>query len=126
MLDRYRVPVETIAVFTANHTQCHPDEYKYSVFGTSLKFRYLTYQIFDHHEAELLGMDNIFAYIVLSCQKVLQESKLPEEELAEQRSAIALALIETDKYSKDRIMSYLVFLKNFLFIRDKDHHAYCA
>ncbi|WP_293943039.1 MULTISPECIES: hypothetical protein [unclassified Sphingobacterium] len=65
-------------------------------------------------------MDNIFAYIVLACQKSLQEDKLPEEELAEQRSTIARALIHTNKYSKDRIMSFLIFLKSFLFIRDKE------
>ncbi|MBL1411603.1 hypothetical protein JKG61_22820, partial [Sphingobacterium sp. C459-1T] len=52
--------------------------------------------------------------------KALQENKIPEEELAAQRSTIARALIETNKYSKDRIMSFLVFLKSFLFIRDKD------
>ena len=120
LLDRYRVPVETIAVFTGAPTQGRPAEYSYCVFGTSLTFRYLTYQIFDHQEGELLVMDNIFAYIVLACQKALGENKLPEEELAEQRSTIARALIETNKYSKDRIMSFLVFLKSFLFIRDKD------
>lgn len=43
-----------------------------------------------------------------------------QEELAAQRSTIARALIETNKYSKGRIMSFLVFLKAFLFIRDKD------
>lgn len=120
LLDRYRVPVETIAVFTGVRTQGRPDEYSYCVFGTSLTFRYLTYQIFDHQEGELLVMDNIFAYIVLACQKALQENKLPEDELAVQRSTIARALIETNKYSKDRIMSFLVFLKSFLFIRDEE------
>ena len=120
LLDRYRVPVETIAVFTGGQSQGRPGEYSYCVFGTSLTFHYLTYQIFDHQEDELLVMDNIFAYIVLACQKALQENKIPEEELAEQRSTIARALIETGKYSKERIMSFLVFLKSFLFIRDKD------
>jgi len=65
-------------------------------------------------------MDNIFAYIVLACQKSLQEDKLPAEELAEERSTIARTLIQTNRYGKDRIMSFLVFLKSFLFIRDKE------
>ncbi len=120
LLDRYRVPVETIAVFIGDRGQRPPATYSYSVFRTSLEFRYLSYQIFDHSEQEQLVMDNIFAYIVLACQKSLQEDKLPEEELAEQRSTIARTLIETNKYSKDRIMSFLVFLKSFLFIRDKE------
>ncbi|MCW8310851.1 hypothetical protein K7A41_06420 [Sphingobacterium sp. InxBP1] len=120
LLDRYRVPVETIAVFTGDRGQRRPATYSYSVFRTSLEFRYLSYQIFDHSEQELLAMDNIFAYIVLACQKSLQEDKLPEDELAEQRSTIARTLIQTNRYGKDRIMSFLVFLKSFLFIRDKE------
>ncbi|QQD12324.1 hypothetical protein [Sphingobacterium sp. UDSM-2020] len=120
LLDRYRVPVETIAVFTGGRSQPCTDEYHFAVFRTSLRFQYLSYQIFDHDESELLGMDNIFAYIVLACQKALDEDKIPEQELAEQRSTIARRLIETNKYSKDRIMSFLVFLKSFLFIRDKE------
>ena len=120
LLDRYRVPVETIAVFTGDRSQRRPAIYGYTVFRTSLEFRYLSYQIFDHSEDELLVMDNIFAYIVLACQKSLQEDKVPEEELAEQRSLIARTLIQTNRYSKDRIMSFLVFLKSFLFIRDKE------
>lgn len=120
LLDRYRVPVETIAVFTGGRSQPCTDEYHFEVFRTSLRFQYLSYQIFDHDESELLDMDNIFAYIVLACQKALDEDKIPEQELAEQRSTIARRLIETNKYSKDRIMSFLVFLKSFLFIRDKE------
>ncbi|UZJ64353.1 hypothetical protein OKW96_18550 [Sphingobacterium sp. KU25419] len=120
LLDRYRVPVETIAVFTGGRSQLCTDEYHFAVFRTSLRFQYLSYQIFDHDESELIDMDNIFAYIVLACQKALDEDKVPEQELAEQRSTIARRLIETNKYSKDRIMSFLVFLKSFLFIRDKE------
>ncbi|MGJ1322486.1 hypothetical protein ACR780_07350 [Sphingobacterium faecium] len=120
LLDRYRVPVETIAVFTGGRSQPYTDEYHFAVFRTSLRFQYLSYQIFDHDESQLLDMDNIFAYIVLACQKALDEDKIPEQELAEQRSTIARRLIETNKYSKDRIMSFLVFLKSFLFIRDKE------
>ncbi|MCY4779653.1 hypothetical protein ORI89_08315 [Sphingobacterium sp. UT-1RO-CII-1] len=120
LFDRYGVPVETIAVFTGECKQSRPDQYSYEGYRTRVYFHYLSYQIFDHHEDELLGMDNIFAYIVFFCQKALQENKIPEEELSEQRSTIARALIEINKYSKDLIMSFLVFLKNFLFIRDKD------
>lgn len=120
LLDRYRVPVETIAVFTGGRSQPCTDEYHFAVFRTSLRFQYLSYQIFDHDESQLLDMDNIFAYIVLACQKALDEDKIPEQEIAEQRSTIARRLIETNKYSKDLIMSFLVFLKSFLFIRDKE------
>lgn len=49
-----------------------------------------------------------------------KNDELPEEELAEQRCTIARTLIQTNRYSKYPIMSFLVFLKNFLILRDKE------
>ncbi|GGH20676.1 hypothetical protein FAZ19_09630 [Sphingobacterium alkalisoli] len=119
ILDRYEVPVESIAVFTGDHRQHRPSLYRHDGIRTSIEFRYLSYHIFDNSEEELLKTDNIFGYIVLACQKALLEGRVAEEELAEHRSTIARALIGSKKYDKDRIISFLGFLKNFLFIEDK-------
>lgn len=120
LLDRYGVPVETIAVFTGSKNQRKPYEYLYQGIRTSINFRYLAYHIFDHSEQDLLRMRNAFALIVLACQKATNEGKVPEQELGEQRSTIARALIESGKYDKDRIISFMHFLKNFLFIKDSE------
>ncbi len=117
LLDRYRVPVETIAVFTGEKSQRRPSEYWHQGIRTTIQFRYLTYHIFDHGEAELLQMDNPFGLIVLACQKALLEGKVPDEELGRDRLTIAKALLRHD-YDHDRIISFLVFLKNFLYIND--------
>jgi len=119
LLDRYGVPVETVAVFTGERSQRRPAEYWHQGIRTSIQFRYLTYQVFDHSEAELLAMDNPFSLIVLACQKAHLEGKVPEKELGEDRLTIAKALLR-HKYGHDRIISFLVFLKNFLFIDDKE------
>ena len=63
-------------------------------------------------------MDNIFALIVAACQKALLEGKVPEEELGEERTAIARALLLQKRYDKDRILSFLGFLKNIIYIRN--------
>ncbi|WP_257666771.1 hypothetical protein [Parapedobacter tibetensis] len=121
--DRYRIAVATIAVFTGGHSQPKPDEYRREVLDTTISFRYRTYHIFDHTEEELLTKDNAFALIVLACQKALLEGKVPESELGEGRSTIARALIASGQYDKDRIVSFLVFLKNFIYVDNDDHHA---
>lgn len=107
----YQVPVETIAIFTGNEKQVHPGKYIYDGIKTLHHFNYLFYHIFEHKESELLAMDNIFAYIVLACQKALQEGKVLEEGLATDRNTIARALIDREKYDKDRIISFFNFLE---------------
>lgn len=64
-----------------------------------------------------MAMDNVFALIVLSCQKALLEGKVPDTELGEGRITIAKALL-SHNYGHDRIISFLVFLKNFLYVND--------
>lgn len=117
LLDRYHTPVETIAVFTGNANQPRPSSYHHHVIDTQVNFRYRAYHIFDHSEEELLGMDNAFALIVLACQKALLEGKVADTELGNDRLTIARALLRHD-YDHDRIISFLVFLKNFLYIND--------
>ncbi|MBD1433533.1 hypothetical protein H8B06_11895 [Sphingobacterium sp. DN00404] len=115
--DRYDISVATIAVYTGNRDQPKPCEYNLEVLDTSIRFQYRTYHIFDHSEEELLAMDNIFAFIVLACQKALLEGKVPDEELGEDRLSIAKTLIGHN-YDKDRITNFLIFLKNFLYINN--------
>jgi hypothetical protein len=119
LLDRYHVPVETIAVFTGDKNQHRPSEYCYQGIDTSIRFCYRAYHIFDHEEAELLGIDNPFALIVLACQKSLLEGKIPDKELGEDRLTIAKTLLQRN-YDHDRIISFLVFLKNFIYIDDQE------
>jgi hypothetical protein len=117
--DKFDVPVETIAVFTGDRKQRRPCEYLEQGIHTSIHFKYLSFQIFDNSATELLDCDNIFAYIVVACQKALLEGKVAEEELAADRSTIVRALLASKKYDKERIMHFLFFLKSFIFIQDE-------
>lgn len=119
ILDRYRVPVETIVVFTGSKSQRRPGEYYARTIGTSIYFRYLSYHIFDHTESELLAMDNPFALVILACQKAHSEGKVPDEELGEGRLTIAKALLQHN-YPHDKILSFLGFLKNILYIDNQE------
>ncbi|MBB5436939.1 hypothetical protein HDC92_000603 [Pedobacter sp. AK017] len=117
--DRYKVSVAAIAVFTGDQRQARPAEYKDQLLGTKLSFKYLTYHVFDHSQAILLEKQNPFALITLACQNALLEGKIPDEELGINRLAIARKLLSYN-YNHDRIISFLVFLKNFIFIDDKE------
>lgn len=117
--DRYSISVATIAVYTGSHNQPKPSEYIDVILDTSVHFRYRAYHIFDHSEEELLAMDNIFAFLMVACQKALLEGKVPDEELGEDRLTIAKTLLRHD-YDHDRIKNFLIFLKNFLYINDAE------
>lgn len=116
--DRYNISVATVAVFTGDRNQNKPKEYRHQILDTTISFRYRAYHIFDHAEEELLAMDNPFSLVVLACQKSLLEGKVPDEELGNERLIIARALI-AHRYDRDRILSFLVFLKNFIYIENE-------
>ncbi|MNX74277.1 hypothetical protein D3C86_1057110 [compost metagenome] len=83
-----------------------------------LFFKYRTYHVFDHNQTTLLSKQNPFALIALACQKALLEGKIPDEELGKERLTIARAMI-AQNFSHDRIISFMGFLKNFIFINDQ-------
>ncbi|SMD08546.1 hypothetical protein SAMN04488101_11238, partial [Pedobacter nyackensis] len=117
--DRYKKSVAAIAVFTGDEQQDRPTEYRDHLLGTALSFKYLTYHVFDHDERTLLAIQNPFALIALACQKALLEGKIPDKELGDERLTIAKALLNHN-YSHDRVIGFMGFLKNFIFINNND------
>jgi hypothetical protein len=117
--DHHKVSVASIAVFTGSKNQVRPTEYADELLGTVLSFKYTAYHVFDHEEEALLNNDNPFALIVLACQKSLLEGKIPDEELNKERLKIVKALLDRG-YEKQRIISFLIFLKNFIFIDNEE------
>lgn len=120
LTDRFDIPVEAIAVFTGDKGQKRPDHYQEKLIYTELLYKYKTYHILDHTHNELMNMDNPFSLIVLAAQKALLERKMPEKELGEERLTIARALIANGKYSHEKIARFIYFLKNIIFIKDKE------
>jgi hypothetical protein len=120
LIDKFNVPIEAIAIFTGLENQRRPTKYSVKAIDTSLLFKYRTYHVLDDSESSLLDMDNIFAFIVLACQKALKEDKLPEEELAAARTKIFDAIYKTGKYEKIRIINFIKFLKNIIFMNNRE------
>jgi len=111
--------VECIAFFTGNKSQPRPSEYTSRVIDTGIRFWYKTYHILDHSEENLLAMDNVFALVVLACQKSLREGKMPDEDLGRERLTIARMLLRSN-HGHERTVSLLLFLKNMLYVRNPE------
>lgn len=117
--DRYKVSVATIAIFTGPKNQLKQTVYRDELLGTVLSFKYRSYHVFDDNKEKLLANRNPFALIALACQYAILEGKIPEDELGEKRLTIAKALL-AHGYDRDRIISFLGFLKNFIFIENEE------
>ena len=118
--DRHGVNIAAMAIFTGRQGQQQPGLFTKEFLGTEIRYKYNVYHILDHTEAELLAMNNPFALIMLAAQKALLEKKVPEEELGAHRLTVAKALIKSKKYGHEQIASFIVFLKNFLYIESPE------
>ena len=118
--DRYGVDIAALVVFTGGKNQNQPNYFHKNFLETEILYKYNTYHILDHGEAELLAMDNPFALIVLAAQKALLIGTIPEEELGEHRLTIARALIHSKKYNSQQIRRFLYFLKTFIRIENPE------
>ncbi|GLU50768.1 hypothetical protein Dfri01_02290 [Dyadobacter frigoris] len=120
ILDRFEVEVAALAVFTGKQDQKQPSEYRKDFLGTEIIYKYNSYHIFDHTEDQLLSMDNLFALVILTAQKVSLSFKIPESELGEQRLGIVRALVESKRYDNEKIRRFLFFLKTFIYIENSE------
>lgn len=120
--DRYSVGVTAIAVFTGKK---HPGKgiFTERLLGTRIAYEYNTYHILDHSEAELLSMQNPFALVVFAAQRALMADKIPEQELSDAKLTIAKALIDSKIFSHDKIIAFLSFLKEFLYVENQEINA---
>ena len=116
LVDKNKVPVDTIVIYTGGMAQKRPNYYMEEGFFSRVYFSFLGYHIFDHQEEELLKMgNNIFSLVILACQKAFLEGHLSDVELGEARLRIAERLLK-QRYSYAHVKSFMIFLKNFLYI----------
>lgn len=120
IFDRFNVAVSALAVFTGGERQDTPDHFHSKFLGTEIFYRFNTYHILTHTEAQLIAMQNPFALIILAAQKALLTGKIPELELGRQRLLIARALIASKQYNSEQIRRFLFFLKTFIYIESEE------
>ena len=118
--DRYGMHITAIAVFTGSKKQQQICSFEHAFLGTSVCYRFNTYHIFDHSEAELLTGNNPFGLIVLAAQQAQLAHKMEETAIADQRMKIARRLVEISMYNRSRVRKLIFFLKTFLHIKSEE------
>jgi predicted transposase YdaD len=118
--DRYKVNVASLAVFTGSKKEALPSQFSKSYLRTHVAFEFPVYHIFDHTEEELLAMENPFSIVIVAAQKASMRGKVPEQELSGQRLILAKELINKGIYDHEKIIKFLTFLKNYIFIENKE------
>jgi predicted transposase YdaD len=117
IFDRYDRPLTAIAIFTGKDGKRMPDRYQRNFEGTELTYRYNTLYILDFVESELEASGNPFALVALFAKKALQEGKILDPELLQQKLSLAKLLLSKG-FSKWKVEGMLSFLKNYLRFAD--------
>lgn len=123
LLDRYGVPITTLAILTDNHPNFHPTTYETRLAGTALLFRFNTYKLLDHTLEAFRMVDNPFARVMEVARIALERKKLAEEHLYSLTIGVVRRL-KNSGYSSNatrKIMNFLgiyVRFKNQVIIRN--------
>lgn len=113
ILGRFRVHAETVVIFAGSKDQAYLDEYR----NDYIHYRFKTFHVFDHSQEQLRVMDNIFAHAAMSYQKALTKTMETHATISHDQLSLTNTLLDHN-HGKDRIDSFLNFLKLFLIVND--------
>ena len=112
--DRYRGKlVSALAIFTGQDGKRMPGKYSYEYRGTKLTYEYPTVSILDYSDEELDKSSNPFAQVVVAAKMRLQEGKVPEDELLNNKLLAARKLTEKG-FGMEKIRAIFNFLRNYV------------
>jgi len=121
--DRYGPSVVSLAVYTGKKNQLRPSVYRSSLLGTELKFKFKTYQIFDHTEDELLAMNNPFALAIIVAQQEALCKTLEDKDRHTTRMKIIAALETSGNYNPVQIKEFVLFLNRIIIVKNQKYNA---
>ncbi|MHA4811728.1 RpnC/YadD family protein [Flavitalea flava] len=113
ILDHLKKEVASLAIFSDNDRNYHPDTYEYKSLDTSNIFRFKTYKIKGQNEVELENSDNPFAIVILTVLISLQKGEKEPEDLLKLSVALVKRLLKKG-FSMDKIEQILTFLKSYV------------
>jgi hypothetical protein len=104
--------ITAIALFTGAPPKPELLEYRHSIFGTELFYRFNSYIIAHQNEAELLVSDNPFAIAVLAAMYVLQTKNDAVKRFSFKKNLFILA--QQKKIPKEKLLKLLIFVRDFI------------
>jgi hypothetical protein len=105
--------VSALAIFTGENGNRMPGKYGYEYRGTKLTYEYPTVSILDYSDEELDKSNNPFAQVVVAAKMRLQEGKVPEDELLNNKLLAARKLTEKG-FGMEKIRAIFNFLRNYV------------
>ena len=105
--------VSALAIFTGENGNRMPGKYSYEYRGTKLTYEYPTVSILDYSDEELDKSSNPFAQVVVAAKMRLQEGKVPEDELLNNKLLAARKLTEKG-FGMEKIWAIFNFLRNYV------------
>ena len=105
--------VSALAIFTGENGNRMPGKYSYEYRGTRLTYEYPTVSILDYSDEELDKSSNPFVQVVLAAKMRLQEGKVPEDELLNNKLLAARKLTEKG-FGMEKIRAIFNFLRNYV------------
>ena len=105
--------VSALAIFTGENGNRMPGKYSYEYRGTKLTYEYPTVSILDYSDEELDKSSNPFAQVVIAAKMRLQEGKVPEDELLNNKLLAARKLTEKG-FGMEKIRAIFNFLRNYV------------
>lgn len=105
--------VSALAIFTGENGNRMPGKYSYEYRSTKLTYEYPTVSILDYSDEELNKSSNPFAQVVVAAKMRLQEGKVPEDELLNNKLLAARKLTEKG-FGMEKIRAIFNFLRNYV------------
>ncbi|MCF2443493.1 hypothetical protein L0657_05945 [Dyadobacter sp. CY345] len=120
ILDRYRVPITAIAVFTDANKSYHINSYETNFMGTVNSFKFNTCKVLDQDEKQLEDDDNPFSIAILTVLLGLKSKRLNDEQLFNLKFRL-LRNLYTRNIPKKKIDGLLLFLQLYVRFENKDY-----
>jgi hypothetical protein len=105
--------VSALAIYTGLDGQRMPGRYTYEYRGTRLTYEYPTMSIMDYTNEELDRSSNPFAQVIIAARMRLQEGKVAEDELLNNKLLAARKLQEKG-FDMEKIRAIFNFLRNYV------------
>lgn len=105
--------VSALAIFTGENGNQMPGKYSYEYRGTKLTYQYPTVSILDYSDEDLDKSNNPFAQVVVAAKMRLQEGKVLEDELLNNKLLAARKLTEKG-FGMEKIRAIFNFLRNYV------------
>lgn len=115
IISKYKVPVTAVAILADNEGGYHPQVYKISFMGTSLRYKFNSYKILDQDEAALRANPNPFAVVVLTALLAIQHADASDDRLLDIKHDLYGQMMQRnmDKKARRAIYDFLAYYVGF-------------